>query len=292
MVYDENTEIETVIHDPVFKDYGHLLFPLNQSMMSGKTLKELKLFWYSCIDSKTTVEIVNYCHNHAHDSDFFFNPYTEDEIQAEPDKKEVGVFFFKGKENAPFAICVAGGGFEYVGAMQDSFPHALELSKQGYNAFVLIYRPDPLKACKDLSRTIATIFTNHKKVKVNPHDYSLWGGSAGARVALWVAERGTASFNEKLYPKPSALIIQYSGHREYCLDEPATFCCVGKKDTIASWRLMQRRIERLKELRIDTEFCCFENLGHGFGLGKNTEAEGWINQAIAFWERQMRSHHE
>lgn len=43
---------------------------------------------------------------------------------------------------------------------------------------------------------------------------------------------------------------------------------------------------------IDTEFCCFENLAHGFGLGKNTEAEGWINQVIAFWERQMRSYHE
>ena len=28
----------------------------------------------------------------------------------------------------------AGGGFAYVGAMQDSFPHALELSKKGYNA--------------------------------------------------------------------------------------------------------------------------------------------------------------
>lgn len=40
----------------------------------------------------------------------------------------------------PFAICNAGGGFAYVGAMQDRFPHAFTLSRQGYNAFVLIYR--------------------------------------------------------------------------------------------------------------------------------------------------------
>lgn len=48
----------------------------------------------------------------------------------------------------------AGGGFAYAGAMQDSFPHALELSKQGYNAFALIYRPGAQTACEDLSRSI------------------------------------------------------------------------------------------------------------------------------------------
>ena len=36
----------------------------------------------------------------------------------------------------------AGGGFAYVGALHDSFPQALELSKMGYNASALIYRPD------------------------------------------------------------------------------------------------------------------------------------------------------
>jgi len=51
------------------------------------------------------------------------------------------LFFFKGDPGARFAVCNAGGGFAYVGAIHDSFPHALELSKLGYNAFALIYRP-------------------------------------------------------------------------------------------------------------------------------------------------------
>ena len=38
-----------------------------------------------------------------------------------------------------------------MGAMQDSFPHALELSKMGYNAFALIYRPGAQTACEDLA---------------------------------------------------------------------------------------------------------------------------------------------
>lgn len=42
--------------------------------------------------------------------------------------------------------------------MHDSFPHALELSKMGYNAFALIYRPGAQTAYEDLARAIAIIF--------------------------------------------------------------------------------------------------------------------------------------
>lgn len=39
-------------------------------------------------------------------------------------------------------------------------------------------------------------------------------------------------------------------------------------------------------LGIDTEFHVYEGLGHGFGLGTGTAAEGWLEDATAFWERQ------
>ena len=32
-----------------------------------------------------------------------------------------------------------------------------------------------------------------------------------------------------------------------------------------------------------------DGLPHGFGLGERTAAEGWIDRAIAFWERQMEA---
>ena len=38
---------------------------------------------------------------------------------------------------------------------------------------------------------------------------------------------------------------------------------------------------------IPTEFHTYEGLGHGFGLGKGTVAEGWIKDAAAFWESQF-----
>ena len=31
----------------------------------------------------------------------------------------------------------------------------------------------------------------------------------------------------------------------------------------------------------------FQGLPHGFGLGTGTAAEGWIENAVTFWERNM-----
>ncbi len=50
---------------------------------------------------------------------------------------------------------------------------------------------------------------------------------------------------------------------------------------------MQRRLEAMSALSIPTEFHVYEGLSHGFGLGTGTVAEGWLNDAAAFWEEQM-----
>ena len=57
---------------------------------------------------------------------------------------------------------------------------------------------------------------------------------------------------------------------------------------IANWRTMEARLNRLNELGIPTEFHHYEGLRHGFGLGTGTVAEGWINDAVNFWENQMQ----
>lgn len=47
---------------------------------------------------------------------------TADEKAADPAKEDTGLFYFKGEPGDKFAVCNAGGGFAYVGAMHDSFP--------------------------------------------------------------------------------------------------------------------------------------------------------------------------
>ena len=256
-LYTTQTPISQVIEDPVFGDYGRLIFPVDSGYYSGSTLGDLRLTWYSNIDPNKTVEIVNYLKQSVQSGrTVFYDIYTDEEKAQDPDKEDTGLFFFKGEPGERFAVCNAGGGFAYVGAMQDSFPHALELSKMGYNAFALIYRPGAQIACEDLARAISFIFSHAQELEVNTDGYSLWGGSAG-------------------------------GNSNLTRNDPPTFACVGENDGIANWRTMQRRIQALDEMGIPTEFHHYPGLRHGFGLGTGTVAEGWIDEAAAFWQRQV-----
>ncbi len=285
--YTADTAISDVVRDSVFGDYGRLIFPADAGYYSGDTLGQLQMAWYTNIDPDETVAVVNYMKTHAAAGEtIFYDIYSEEEKAADPSKEDTGLFFFRGKAGGRFAVCNAGGAFAYVGAMQDSFPHALELSRRGYNAFALIYRPGAQTACEDLARAISFIFQHAEELEIDTDGYSLWGGSAGARMAAWVGSYGTAAFGAGNFPKPAAVIMEYTGLSEYRQGDPATFAVVGQADGIADWRVMRRRLKRMEALGIQTEFHSYPGLGHGFGLGTGTVAEGWIEQGIAFWERQ------
>lgn len=286
--FTQETKIEDVKNDAVFggaNGYGKLIFPVESSYYSGETLKDLSLTGYNYIDPNKTVEIVNYMKSHALDGHkIFFDIYTDDEKRNDPEKKNTGLFFFKGNPGAKFAIVNAGGAFAYVGAMHDSFPHALELSKKGYNAFALIYRPGAETACEDLARAIAFIFEHADELEIDTNGYSLWGGSAGGRMAAWLGSYGTETFGERKFPRPAAVIVNYTGLSEVTGLEPPTFSAVGKNDWIANWKTMKARLDSISKLGIATEFVAFEGLSHGFGLGTGTVAEGWLDKAVKFWE--------
>lgn len=96
-----------------------------------------------------------------------------------------------------------------------------------------------------------------------------------------------AAFGADDLPQPAAVIMQYTGLSEYREDDPATFVTVGENDGIANWRLMKQRLDGMSALGIDTEFHSYPRLGHGFGLGTGTVAEGWLDDAVAFWQRQL-----
>ena len=57
--------------------------------------------------------------------------------------------------------------------------------------------------------------------------YSLWGGSAGGRMAAWLGAYGTESFGEKTYPRPAACIVNYTGLSDVTGAEPPTYSAVG-----------------------------------------------------------------
>jgi len=87
-------------------------------------------------------------------------------------------------------------------------------------------------------------------------------------------------------PQASAVIMQYTGYTSVSQYDGPTYACCGTNDGIASWRTMQSRLESLSALGIPTEFHSYNGLPHGFGLGTGTVAEGWLTDAVHFWQQQ------
>ena len=248
--YTLTTKVTDVINDPAFEDYGRLIFPVDRSIDSGLELQDVGdiLIWYNNVNPERTVEIVNYMKNQVTSGEqIFYDIYTDEEKEEDPEKEDTGLFFFRGEPGAETAVVNAGGGFVYVAAMHDSFPQALELARRGYNAFALIYRPGADTACEDLARAIAFLHENADELQIDMTDYSLWGGSAGARMAAWLGSYGTEAFGEQAYPAPAAVIMQYTGLSEVTGAEPPTYACVGTNDGIASYRSMEYYISRIQE---------------------------------------------
>jgi acetyl esterase/lipase/predicted alpha/beta superfamily hydrolase len=287
-----DTSVLDVVNNPAFDGFGRFLFPTEGGLPNdGLTLANIGslLPYHTNIKTDATVSVINYLLDEvAAGETVFYDIYTDAQKQADPSKQNTGLFFFRGKPDAPFAIACAGGGFSYVGSIHESFPLALELSRRGYNAFAIQYRTGGEDvACEDLAAALSFIFENAESLGVSTDDYSLWGGSAGARMAAYLGSYGTKNYGDDDVPKPATVVMQYTGHSDYTEDDPPTFVCIGENDGIASPETMEQRVNALKAAGIDTEYHLYPNLGHGFGLGVGTSAEGWVDDATRFWERHM-----
>ncbi|MDU0348009.1 alpha/beta hydrolase [Actinomyces sp. MRS3W] len=291
-----STLIADVIGNPLLEGYGRFLFPITfNTPRPGDTLADVPdlLTWYHHVDTATTIDVVgDLLMRRENGQTVFFNIYTEQERAAAPGLEDTGLFVFPAQgvptgAKPHVAICNAGGGFAYVASIHDSMPHALWLSRHGYTAFTLQYRPGARTGCEDLARAISFIHTHADELGVDPEGYSLWGGSAGARLAAYLGSYGPARFGGDDVPRPGAVVMQYTGHSDLSGAEPPTFACVGTADPIASWRTMRARTDAIAAAGTPSECRVFEGLPHGFGLGIATAAEGWIEDAAAFWQAQI-----
>lgn len=76
------TRVWDVINDPVFGDYGRLIFPVDRPLREDLTLEDMDevLMWYNDIKPDKTVEIVNYLGQQAAaGTQVFYDIYTEEE---------------------------------------------------------------------------------------------------------------------------------------------------------------------------------------------------------------------
>jgi acetyl esterase/lipase len=288
-----DSTVGDLLRHPAFAGFARLILPWDDRAydehMPLSRIGSL-LPYHSHVDPETVVGALNRMVDEVERGrTVFYRFYSEVERQQEPARGNTGLFFFRGRPGAPFAVVCPGGGFSYVGSVHEGFPHVAAISSKGYHAFVLRYRAGhgEAVATRDLAAAVTYIHRNAGTLGVGTGRYSLWGSSAGARMAAAVGSHGVASFGGGELPKPSAVVMAYTGHSDHASAEPPTFVVVGREDGIAPPALMARRVEALRRAGTPVEFHEYEGLGHGFGLGTGTSAEGWVFEAIRFWETSM-----
>ena len=96
---------------------------------------------------------------------------------------------------------------------------------------------------------------------------------------------GVAAYGGDDLPRPAAIVMAYTAHSDYSPADPPTFVVVGESDGISPPATMERRVAALRQAGIEVEYHRYPNLGHGFGLGSGTSAEGWVVGAVRYWEK-------
>jgi acetyl esterase/lipase len=288
----QNT-IRDLLRHPAFAGFADLILPWDDRAYDEQmrlTRIGSLLPYHTHVDPETVASGLNrLIDDVASGKTVFYRFYSDAQRRQQPATSQTGLFFFRGRPGAPFAVVAPGGGFSYVATVHEGFPYAEAISRKGYNAFVLKYRAGQgaTVATQDLAVAVSYILENAATLGVDTNGYSLWGSSAGARMAAAIGSHGAASYGGRAVPKPSAVVMAYTAHSDYASAEPPTFVVVGEEDGIAPPAAMERRVEALRKSGTRVEFHKFEGLGHGFGLGKGTSAEGWIFEAIRFWDKEQ-----
>jgi hypothetical protein len=110
-----SNSIRDVVNHPSFKGFGQFILPLDRGTYDGNMqLNRVGslLPYHSQVEPEAVVKTINYMIDQVADGKtIFYTFYTERQKLETPAKQNTGLFFFKGKLGAPFAIICPGGVF-------------------------------------------------------------------------------------------------------------------------------------------------------------------------------------
>ena len=110
--------LDEILEHPAFAGFGRLLLPWDDRRydraMPLRNIGSL-LPYHAQVDPVVVVSALNRMIDETGvGRTILHDIYTNAQKQAEPSRKDTGLFFFRGKPGAPFAVIAPGGGFEYV----------------------------------------------------------------------------------------------------------------------------------------------------------------------------------
>lgn len=244
-----------------------------------------------------------------------YSIYSDEEIKEDKSRENVTLQYFPGNTNSKFVIICPGGGYFFLMSNEGS-PVAAKFNEEGITAFVLNYRVGKdLKSCTvydDLSRPIKFIFNHSNEFNIDIESYALCGFSVGGHMVTTFASDSINGYKKYNVKKPDYLIVGYPCFmyksncanwllRNGCTKEeyddidalnvinsnfPKVYLFQGNKDCIthceSNAMLMN---EKLIQYKIPHKFVVYEGLNHSINIGLNTNAEGWIKEAVDFWNK-------
>ena len=204
-----NSSIRDILNHQAFSGFSRRMLPWDdRSYDENMPLAEIGslLAYHSLVNPETVVGSLNSMTDEVGKGrTVFYDIYTEAQKRADPTKEHTGLFFFRGKPGAPFAVIAPGGGFSYVGSVHEGFPYAVEIRSKGYNAFVLKYRVGQggTVATQDLAAAISYIFENADTLRVRRWHRRLHSKCAKAQYDSGVPARNGTEISEVQQPRPA-----------------------------------------------------------------------------------------
>ena len=302
-----NTSLGSLTSHPAFDGFGPMMNPFEPGPVTALTspLALDRTMGYLSWDAAAIVDGVNFVIDQVNAGTAVYVPlYDATDAAADSSKTDSGLLLFPGDAGSRTAIVMAGGGWRAQANLQEAFPLARMLNAEGYTVAVVRYRigvhpddpasdDDPTKGRKaavqraqeDLAAAVTLLHQNADEWNIGLTDYSIWGSSAGAQLAMqWGSDNPHGAGSESL-PDPAAIMAAYppdyfwSPQTEY----PPLFVITAANDTVVPVAGTDRMVAGLEENGFRVQYRRLDTGGHGFGIGIGTEAEGWVEEAIAFW---------
>lgn len=293
------------------------VFPQRQKW-ANKTLGEYVGSWVAedCAEGLNLI-----IENYNAGEQVTYKIYSADEIAADASKNNAEIYYFPATApGAKYVLILSGNVGTRTAEIKECISTANQLHKLGYAAFVMRYRTwpdnDDNAPIQDIGRAIRYITDHADQFGVQTEGYAVLGHSSGGQLT---GIFGSDQLGYKKYgaPKPGALILAYpvinfseatpvyhvavdpcewgdlryyelSVSRAVTDDFPPVYFWYGKNDTLLialNFQLQGPALRRaLQKHNVPYKEVVYNDAPHGIGLANGTEAEGWLYDAVDFWE--------
>lgn len=292
---------------PAFADFSDFILPWKDTV--NRVITPVLSLDFVCRQNRTNtasiVDGLNFVADASSREEIFYPIYTDAERAADPSLEETGLLLIRGEPGKPVAVLTSGGAFTSVCLFLESFPVGNILHQMGYTVAMPKYRVDPdfhfktddptereAAATADFARAVSYLFENQEALQIDMKDYSVWGFSAGGRTTWFWGLDDEHGYAAHGLPAPAAMVLVYSGWYDearaghYGAMPPCYFAWLPEDDVIGPENAagIARMIEELQALGIPCGESRYYQAKHGFGEGRGTDAAGWIEKAVGFWE--------